>query len=286
MRKPNLFIVGAPKCGTTSLYHYLENHPEIFLSSPKEVNFFSKRELEEQQLYYQDYKPSDETEYLNLFVNANSACKIIGEASVSYLYYPDVPKRIYKFNPDAKIIILLRDPVKRAWSHYLMDKRIGVVNEEFMKIFKNNNKKDQLHFQQYFLLGNYFSQIKRYLDQFGPDHIKVLFSYDLKKNTGEVIGEIYDFLGVKQIQINEVEEYNSYKEPKTFFMKKIYASQWLRTMGKKIIPASLISSIQRTAFETVPPKLEIADDRLIRNYYLDEVKQLEKLLKVDLSGWK
>ena len=53
-----------------------------------------------------------------------------------------------------------------------------------------------------------------------------------------------------------------------------------------IIPASLISSIQRTAFEIVPPKLEIADDRLIRNYYLDEVKQLEKLLKVDLSGWK
>ena len=238
MRNPNFFIVGAPKCGTTALFRFLEHHPQVFLSDPKEVNFFSKKELEEQNLYYQDFKPKNEKEYLNLFKNAEKQHKIIGEASVSYLYYPDVAKRIYSFNPDSKIVILLREPVSRAWSHYLMDKRLGLVKKELMEIFKSKESIDSLNFQQYFLLGNYSIQIERYIRFFGKGNVKIFFSDDLKNNTDNVVAELYQFLGIKYYQIAEETSHNSYKEPKGVLIQKLYSTSFLRKNIKRLIPKS------------------------------------------------
>lgn len=286
MNNPNFFIVGAPKCGTTALYRFLENHPQVFLSDPKEVNFFSKKELEEQSLYYQDFKPKNENEYLNLFKNVDTQHKIIGEASVSYLFYPEVASRIHSFNPDSKIVILLRDPVVRAWSHYLMDKRLGLVKKELMEIFQSEKERDKLNFQQYFLLGNYASQVEKYLELFGKKNVKIFFTEELKNKRDTIITELYRFLGIQDFELIEETKHNAFKEPKGFFLKKLYSISFIRKNIKKLIPQSILKRGVNFFFNSTPPSLNDQDKILLKKYYYDDVCKLEKLLTKDLTQWK
>ena len=130
-KKPNFFIVGAPKAGTTSLYAYLSMHPEVFMPSTiKEPDYFSHKAILAQNLYYNTTHVTNLEEYLDLFSLANGE-KAIGEASVSYLYYQEAARNLYDFNPEARIIIILREPVERAFSHYLMDARLGLIKATF-----------------------------------------------------------------------------------------------------------------------------------------------------------
>ena len=108
MNKPNLFIVGAPKCGTTFLYHYLKQHPEIYFPDFKEPHFFGSDLIRKNGAY--DLSLNN---YKSLF---NSDKKIIGEASTFYIFSKNAAKEIYDFNPDAKIIIMLRNLVDLAYS--------------------------------------------------------------------------------------------------------------------------------------------------------------------------
>src|SRR6056297_944384 len=139
-KTPNLFIVGAAKAGTTSLYHYLKSHGDVYFSPVKEPNYFStdiktaeftsiyKRNVDVVPKDFYNKKPEkniqlsfirDENRYRNLFqwVNGKS---VVGECSTSYLYSKEAAENIIKFNPKAKIIIVLRNPAERTFSHYLM----------------------------------------------------------------------------------------------------------------------------------------------------------------------
>src|SRR6185436_11499315 len=99
---PNFFIVGAPKAGTTSLYYYLKRHPEVFMSHIKEPNYFAYDETVKQHLYHKEKGVGTFEEYKKLFATANGQYKAIGEASVSYLFYPSVAERIKKMVPQAR----------------------------------------------------------------------------------------------------------------------------------------------------------------------------------------
>ncbi|MEA3469299.1 MAG: sulfotransferase, partial [Thermodesulfobacteriota bacterium] len=115
--KPNFFLIGAARSGTTSLHKYLEAHPEIFMSEVKEINYFSNNRYWEKGINW----------YESHFKTATE--KIRGEASTSYTNYPlikDVPKRLFHYLPDAKFIYILRDPIDRFLSHYLHRIRRGV----------------------------------------------------------------------------------------------------------------------------------------------------------------
>ena len=134
--KVDFFIVGAPKAGTTSLYYYLNEHPEIVMSTQKETDFFSDESLQKQRLYYGKNRIETIEKYHALFRQKQD--KIYGEASVSYLFYEDVPKKIKTYNPKAKIIIMLRNPTDRAFSHYLMDYRLGLLSTSLDRIIDLN----------------------------------------------------------------------------------------------------------------------------------------------------
>ena len=123
MRKPNLFLVGAPKAGSSLLWTMLKEHKDIFFSTnpEKEINYFSYDELIHNSSY-KDYKVRSENDYLKVFKKGQSV-KYLVDGSVSYFAYPLIPKKLYEFNSDAKIIVIVRDPVLRAFSHYNMDKR-------------------------------------------------------------------------------------------------------------------------------------------------------------------
>lgn len=286
MKRPNFFIVGAPKCGTTSLYRYLESHPQVYMSIPKEVNYFSKSALEKQGLYYSDYKVQNEKEYLSLFKEATEIHQAVGEASVSYLFYPEVARCIYAFNANSKIVIVLRNPVDRAWSHYLMDKRLGLVRKSFMQIFSSNEEEDRLNFQQYFLLGNYSSQLEVYFNIFGKENIKVFFTEDLKNNRNALKEELMLFLGISDFYIQEASEHNKYKNPKGFFVQYLYRLTTLRRFFKRYMPASLLKHWGKYLFESKYPTLSDADRAILNEYYRQDIVKLEELLSIDLTGWR
>ena len=282
--KVNLFIVGTPKAGTTSLHHYLNEFPEILMSIRKEPDFFSDREIQEQGLYYGNSRINTLSKYNSLFSSWTDE-SIIGEASVSYLFYPDVPERIKLYNENSKIIIMLRDPIERAFSHYLMDYRLGLTSDTFEEEF---DKKNTLNFQQYFLLGNYFHQVKRYLDIFGKENVHIIWYSDFKENTANELNKVISFLEINtdfRVDFNKV--HNSFSMPKNNFIRKIYSIVWLRKTLSFLLPENLLIYIKTVLFNKVnKPKLSERTRELLYEYYLPDIQSLEKLLSVNLSQWK
>src|SRR5215469_4673603 len=133
---PSFFIIGAANSGTTSLYGWLKQHPEIFMPALKEPHYFSQIRPSYEQRYLRTYV-TDSRAYLKLF--CRGACsRAIGEASPSYLFDREAPLRIRSVVPHAKIIVLLRDPLERAQSHYLMDVREGVQERTFDEAVKDD----------------------------------------------------------------------------------------------------------------------------------------------------
>src|SRR5215469_13417957 len=133
---PSFFIVGAANSGTTSLYGYLKQHPDVFMPALKEPHYFAQVTPSHKQRHLRTII-RNQAAYLRLFHRADG-CKAIGEASPSYLWDANAPYRIARAIPDAKIIILLRDPVERAYSHYLMDVREGLQDLAFAAALKKD----------------------------------------------------------------------------------------------------------------------------------------------------
>src|SRR4030095_16894354 len=245
---PNFFIVGAPKAGTTSLYHYLKRHPEVFMSPVKEPNFFSYDETIKQNLYHKEKGVGTMEEYLRLFENANGHHKVIGEASVSYLFYPSVPHKIKELVPDAKIIMSLRNPVDRAFSHYYMEYKLGYVDIPLEQIIerKTTHRNGDLYYQQYIELGLYTEQVKRYFDVFGRDNVRVFIYDDIAENVEKMILSLFDFLTIDKSIIPELEErYNTYSLPRNKLFRLIYSQKKLRTLARKFIPADKVESVKK-----------------------------------------
>jgi len=282
--KVGFFIVGAPKAGTTSLFHYLNTHPEIKMSSAKEPNYFSDKELFDQGLYYGTSRIDTLQKYNSLFSGRKKE-KLMGESSVSYLYYSEVPKRIKVYNTDSKIIVMLRNPVDRAFSHYLMDYRLGLTSESFESEF---NKKIGLKFQQYFLLGNYSSQVKRYIDVFGRENIHFIWYSDFKKNTSLELEKVFDFLSLNTnycLDFNKV--HNSFFMPKNNIVRKIYSIIWLRKVLVSLIPSTFISLIKSILFNKGnKPKISVEVRNSVSLYFEKDIEILENLLSVNLERWR
>ncbi|MGN6616906.1 MAG: sulfotransferase family protein [Ilyomonas sp.] len=288
-KKPNFFIVGAPKAGTTSLYHYLEQHPEIYMSPIKETNYFSRPEINSSGLFYKKKNEWTIDQYAEQFEGLTTE-KAIGEASVSYLFYPNVPYKIKQFNPDAKIIIMLRNPIDRGFSHYLMDRRVGFTNLSYEDIvyrkeFEKNNTR--FFYQQYVELGMYYSQIKRYLDIFSPEKVKILYFEDVIKDIEMVVKEVYKFLGVDDKFMAETEKkFNTFQSAKSPLIAKLYAQKRIRKVIKRLVGIGGEALMKRFLFsrENKPVMSPNLKRELIDIYKADVLKTGE-LLNKDLSNW-
>ena len=278
--KVNTFIVGAPKAGTTSLHHYLNQHTDVSMSSVKEPNFFSSKEVE--SLFYNSKCIDDSNDYHKLF--SKEQRQIRGEASVSYLFYENVPKRIYDYNSEAKIIIMLREPIERAFSHYLMDCRLGFCSEKLEDIIANPQSYPQ-YFQQYLELGNYYSQIKRYQDIFGKEQLLVIFYEDFKTNTETVMNRVFSFLEIEQQEI-DLSIKNPFLSTSNTLISKLYKFNIIRKGVKIIMPERLLSLIRSKYFSAKSkPMLSKAIEQQLKVFYKSDVFQLEKLLNTDLAKW-
>jgi len=186
---PNFFIVGAPKAGTTSLYNYLNDVSGVFMSPIKEPRYFNSDRKEFRQ--YSRRKKYNKSEYLKLFKDVKNE-KAIGEATPLYLRDPESAKRIHDQVPNAHIIILLRDPVKRAFSHYLMLSRMDIEKRTFGQMISETlAERENGIFIRRITLDNglYTNQIKRYLEIFDEDKVMIIifeeFIKQPKKNSQE-----------------------------------------------------------------------------------------------------
>lgn len=279
--KVNTFIVGAPKAGTTSLHYYLQQHPEVCMSAIKEPNFFTAANVSD--LYYDVDPILNEDDYHLIFSDLKK--KVVGEASVSYLYYPLIADKIFEYNPKAKIIILLRNPVQRAFSHYLMDKRLGLCNVSLLEIIDNPQKHPQFY-HQFVELGLYFSQVKRYIDVFGKEHVKLLMYDDLKLKVTSLLSSVFQFLSLDYVQVDTTVR-NKFKAPSNSIISALYRFKFLRSSVNFLVPSRLLRSLKNLLFkESSKPKIDKEVLRKLALLYNKDIDQLSKLLNKDLSQWK
>jgi hypothetical protein len=296
--KPNFFIVGAPKCGTTALSEYLRGHPNIFLSEPKEPHYFS--EDMDQHRYV---KTLDD--YLKLFQPATSDQIMVGEASVGYLFSSVAIKNIRKFNPEAKIIAMIRNPVDMILSHHRQLLFSHYENEpDFEKAWRLQAERRLGNcippdcrapmFLQYAESGKLGLQIKRLMQIFPPEQIKIVVFDDMVSNTAKVYQEILNFLELPHDGRDTFGRINEAKQPRFIAVSKLIAKTkpFAVSLALKIRALSGINVLplmkKATALNEVKIQKEsISGDlrqELIRTYR-DDVLLLSSLANRDLSAW-
>ena len=287
MKKVDFFIVGAPKSGTTSLYHYLNEHPKIQMSAQKEPNFFSHTSLERDKLYYSNNRIDTIEKYHSLFEIEDSNLR--GDASVSYLFYKDVPKKILNYNYNAKIIIMLRDPIERAFSHYLMDYRLGLISESFEAIVRKKLKHRDSHlfYQQYVEVSEYAKQVKRYLEIFGKENIYFIDYDDFKNNTAEIVKGVFMFLEVdNNFQPLFKKKYNTYSAPRNAIIRFVYSLVIIRKVLVSVLPKKINSIIKRLLFiRDKKPQLSQKTRDFLQKHFESDLRELSYLLSKDFIKW-
>ena len=285
--KVDFFIVGAPKAGTTSLYHYLKEHPEIEMSSQKEPDYFSDIPLQEQGMYYGKNRINTLDKYESLFAQKEGV--IYGEGSVSYLFYENVAEDIKKYNPNAKIIIMLRNPIDRAFSHYLMDYRLGLVSDSFEDIINKKSKYKNVHlfYQQYVEVSEYAMQIQRYCNVFSTDNLLLIDYEDFKGDVAGTVDLVYDFLKVSTEFAADVNtKHNTFTMPKNKGIRFIYSFVFLRKILTFIFPISLVENIKGLLFKVdKKPKLLEETRNQLKQFFSDDVRELGSVLGKDYSKW-
>jgi len=289
MVKPNFFIVGAPKAGTTSIFNYLKNHPEVFLPLVKEPNFFSHKELLSERLYYKEsIIISDIASYEKLFINAKRH-KAVGEASVSYLFYESVPQRIKQYSPNAKVIILLRNPIDRAYSHYLMDYRSGYIDEDFDKVVENVNWRTMhpLRYRQVIDLGFYSEQVERYLRIFSKRNVKIVLFDDLVEKSNSVMSQLADFLEIDKHRYGNINHvHNPFMLPRTKWIDIVYRKPALRVFIKTLIPKKYKNNIKNIILSKADKNgIDLNVRKSLAAMYLDDIKCLSRMIDRDLLDW-
>ena len=286
MGRPSFFLVGAPKCGTTSLHGYLGQHPGLFLCEPKEPHFFGEVRLPIMPLL-------DQGEYLSLFDGATPPV-VAGEASTGYLYSKSAAAQIQAFEPEARIIILLRNPVDRAYSHYWHNVLALQEDLEFEAALEAEPSRiaaGDPYRSHYVSCGLYTSQVRRYLDRFGEEGTRVLLFEDLKNDPAGLCRELFEFLGVDatlRVDVGRVLNRGAAQRSRR-------AAHWIRDTSplkaplKKVLPSGLRRRIKAwlEARNRVPspPMAPATRARLIERF-APEIEHLEGLLRRDLTHWR
>ncbi len=290
----NLFIVGAAKAGTTALWGFLNQHPSVFLSPIKEPHFFFKdfnielcrKEFRERVEKNKSNKHQEfytnSNDYYALFEEAKKD-QILGEASASYLYSKIAAKEISAYNSKAKILIVLRNPIERAFSHYLMNLRMGFSHAPFVEDFEQDQKSKVKAWgasHLYKELGMYFEQVSRFYNTFPKNQVLIIRQEELKANTTDQLEKITKFLDLESFKYELNIERNEAKLPR---------NSKLLTLVKpfrKLIPRSLTKPVKSLFYtKSNIPKLEIQDRKKLLPHFIDDIKLLEQLLDINLKHW-
>jgi len=287
---PNFFIVGAAKAGTTSLHAYLSSHPQVFMPDLKEPHYFADFQVSPE---FDNFLPVIRTrsEYQELFRNSKEFIAV-GEASPSYLCDAAAAERISSAIPQARIIISLRNPVERAYSHYLMDFNRGTEKlsfEEALKFDAVRPSKGWGGSAQYVELGLYAEQVRAYLSKFGRDQVHVVLFENLVRDTKRTMEEIARFLGIDPFAYPEsvfTKAHNAFEESRGPLARAILRSRPIRVWAKKVIPQTMRTAVRNRFLFSAKQKTQLSNDtrRELAARFENDLKQLERLLERDLGA--
>ena len=305
--KPNFFIVGAPKCGTTSLHEYLQRHPDVFMPFFKEPHFFGS-DLEGSRFRQFRNKPD---RYLKLFRDARGEQRI-GESSPWYLASGRAAEEIYTYDPKAKIIIMLRNPVDMLysmWSQfpYSGNEQIETFEEALaaeadrragMRIRRAAHCITGLKYTQ---MARFSEQVSRYFDCFGRENVLVIIFDDFRSDTAAVFSSELDFLGLQRRIPMTFNIRNPNKEVRLDWLQKLLVDSGFSLMLLKdrltylatthsVVPFRYRTRVVRgmiaayTMYEKRSPLTAAARQRILQDLSSD-IEALSVLLDRDLSHW-
>lgn len=300
---PNFFLVGAPKCGTTSMYEYLRRHPQIFfpfddedLGRTKEPHFFCPElEISERDSI------KDENEYLALYRGSEHA-KWRGDASVLYLYSEQAAARIKQFCPEARILIMLRPPVEQMRSRHAHCVRHRGAREDIADfheavaagVDRRNGRRippgtTLPKCLDYFSVARFAPQVQRYFDAFGRDAVKVVLLEDVVAAPERTYRDVLAFLGIDDAFLPEFRIYNEAPthSPLERAVLRVYKHPAIRNVVQAIAPYQARHRMLSRIRALAPGRQTKASpaDGLLRERCRPDVEWLSRLLERDLSHW-
>jgi len=288
IRMPEFFIIGAAKCGTTTLYKYLCRHPQVFLSTPKEPSFFCDDKIYDRGIEW----------YGSLFADASYE-QLCGEASTTYTrwpFYENTAQRLAEAQPDAKLIYLLRNPADRLYSFYghRMRENVTTTFEKFMA--ETSEAVDS---------GRYMTQLNEYLRYFSREQILVLFTHDLKESPQQTLRDAAEFLGIDgfdflqdgSVQANRGGGHHYAASSLTRTIQNLKRSPAIAGMLNRVPSSARRAGYRWLADGPLGKKLRSQHLRQLTPYtpalrkqltefYLPEIEALEAFTGRDLSEWK
>jgi hypothetical protein len=292
MRKPNFLIVGAAKCGTTSLFEYLRRHPDVYMPAWKELSYFAGKNETDAGTF---------NDYLKFFSKSRHENKV-GEASVAYLYASSAPLKIASaLGKNTKIIILLRNPVEMAHSLWAHNRKIGVEHLNFEDALdaEATRMNDRYFASQinvwlynfaYVDRAKYAKQIERYLNTFGLKNVRVYIYETFFDNITESLKDVYEFLEIDTtFKLQEYNRYNVAGDVRSKYLRSLYAERkvWtepLRWFLPIPLRRTIIGRLHRLNSKPRqrPPISPELRNRL-RTEFTQSICDLEKLLDIQLT---
>lgn len=302
-----MFLVGAMKAGTTTIADQLAVHPEVFICPVKEPNFFCT-DLDLEEEYSVDYaqaiahgragmKPEihsgvirEERQYKALFSGWRGE-KIGGECSTSYLYSTAAAENIRCVSPGAHILIVLRNPVERAFSEFLMNCSIGAAVPPFSRYL--DIERDQRRHgvipprHKYVTAGLYSNQVKAYLKRFPRDRVLILLHDDMRSDFAGFMRRIWDFLEVSHLDSGSGTRSNTAKYPRFAHLNLFLKRSGAKRLAQELLPPGAKAYCKRLYYGPLPAELRLEEQdrcRLAEEFFPD-VQELSRLLDRDLSAW-
>jgi hypothetical protein len=281
---PNFLLIGAMKAGTTSMYHYLRAHPQVFMPSFKAPEFFAGKALSGRGVEW----------YRRLFADVGPEAVAIGEASNVYTkfpQYPGVPERIAGLIPDVRLLYIVRDPVARIRSHYQTRVAEGAEKLPLEEALATNSI--------YLDYSRYALQVDRYLEHFAPEQLLVVTAEGLRSHRDEVMAQVYGFLGVDTTTRPEDldrEFYRSADKPARSLLplglKKTLKTHFPSTKRFKELEANAVQRLDQLRGRTPedrpqPPAATVSDAAraTITDALADDITRLKTHLAPDFDGW-
>ena len=273
--KPNFLLPGVGRAGSTFLYSCLKQHPEIYLSTIKELRFFSSNYELGKKWYLKHFE-------------SKKKFPAVGEASTEYMYSEKGTKKMHDFNPDFKFIFMLRNPVDRAFSNYKREIQVWGESRTFEEILETSDR--------YTWPGRYFTHMSRYLKYFPKESLKFVVFEKFIKNTHNYLREICEFLNVNaKFKFNSSAfNRNPSKMPINLplqkFNRKLYYFNPKEHILKQILRIGCgvgVNYINHLYFKSRKfPKMKEPTKTYLKEYFNDEILKLEELIEQDLSIWK
>ncbi len=273
-KSPKFIIIGAGKCGTTSLHNYLDQHPQVYICPQKETFFFMAEEKRQQNQKWGAVTSIEE--YSKLFSQAPEN-SVIGEISTVYYSHKDSASLIHQYIPQTKIIAILRDPAQRAFSDYQMHFRKGREKRDFSTTIKAQRK--------YIRQGFYYAELKPFFEIFARDQIKILLYEDLCKNSLSFMQDLFRYIEVDDQFIPDMSKRGRDSAlPKNAVLNRLLSKQNLLTKAlTNLIPNSITNKLIKQ--NSYKPKLSDKDRSQLVQIYREDILQLQELLELDLSAW-